>query len=89
MLYTPGQAGLTAELKQVALAFKLNLAYTKQQILDLYAEVAYYGHGYYGLEQASCGYFGHPARRPDRRSGRHARRRGERAERRTTRSTIR
>jgi membrane peptidoglycan carboxypeptidase len=27
----------------------------------MYAEVAYYGHGYYGLEQASCGYFGHPA----------------------------
>jgi membrane peptidoglycan carboxypeptidase len=24
----------------------------------MYAEVAYYGHGYYGLEAASCGYFG-------------------------------
>jgi membrane peptidoglycan carboxypeptidase len=45
----------------VVLAFKLNLAYSKQQILNLYAEVAYYGHGFYGLEQASCGYFGHPA----------------------------
>ena len=62
MLYTPGQAGFNAELKQVVLAVKLNLAYSKQQILDLYAEVAYYGHGFYGLEQASCGYFGRPAR---------------------------
>ena len=62
MLYTPGQAGLTAELKQVALAVKLNYAYSKAEILRLYAEVAYYGHGYYGLEAASCGYFGHPAR---------------------------
>jgi penicillin-binding protein 1A len=62
MLYTPGQSGLKAETKQVALAFKLNLAYSKHQILNLYAEVAYYGHGFYGLEQASCGYFGHPAR---------------------------
>ena len=61
MLYTPGQAGLTAELKQVALALKLNYAYSKAEILRLYAEVAYYGHGYYGLEAASCGYFGHPA----------------------------
>jgi membrane peptidoglycan carboxypeptidase len=61
LLYTPGEAGWQAELKQVALAVKLNLAYSKQQILDLYAEVAYYGHGYYGLEAASCGYFGHPA----------------------------
>jgi penicillin-binding protein 1A len=62
MLYTPGQVGLTAELKQVALAVKLNYAYSKAEILRLYAEVAYYGHGYYGLEAASCGYFGHPAR---------------------------
>lgn len=61
MLYTPGTSGLKAELEQVVLAFKLNTAYSKQQILQLYAEVAYYGHDYYGLEQASCGYFGHPA----------------------------
>jgi membrane peptidoglycan carboxypeptidase len=62
MLYTPAQTGFDAELKQVVLAVKLNVGYTKQQILGLYAEVAYYGNGYYGLEQASCGYFGHPAR---------------------------
>jgi membrane peptidoglycan carboxypeptidase len=62
MLYTPTQTGFNAEVKQVALAVKLNIAYSKQQILDLYAEVAYYGHGFYGLEQASCGYFGHQAK---------------------------
>jgi membrane peptidoglycan carboxypeptidase len=62
LLYTSGQTGWEAELKQVTLAVKLNLQYSKQQILDLYAEVAYYGHGYYGLQAASCGYFGHPAR---------------------------
>ena len=61
LLYTPTETGTTAELKQVVLAFKLNATYSKAQILALYAEVAYYGHGYYGLEQASCGYFGHPA----------------------------
>jgi penicillin-binding protein 1A len=61
MLFTPVETGPTAELKQVVLAFKLNATYSKAQILALYAEVAYYGHGYYGLEQASCGYFGHPA----------------------------
>ena len=60
MLYTPGQSGLDVELKQVALAVKLNAAYSKDQILRLYAEVAYYGHGYYGLQAASCGYFGRP-----------------------------
>jgi membrane peptidoglycan carboxypeptidase len=61
MLYTPTETGFDAELKQVVLAVKLNAAYSKAKILALYAEVAYYGHGYYGLEQASCGYFGHPA----------------------------
>jgi membrane peptidoglycan carboxypeptidase len=62
MLYTPDRTGFDAELTQVVLAVKLNVSYTKQQILDLYAEAAYYGNGYYGLEQASCGYFGRPAR---------------------------
>ena len=61
LLYTPTQTGFDAELKQVVLAFKINASYSKAQILRMYAEVAYYGHGYYGLEQASCGYFGHPA----------------------------
>jgi penicillin-binding protein 1A len=61
LLYTPAETGFNAEVKQVMLAFKLNVSYSKQQILDLYAEVAYYGNGYYGLEAASCGYFGHPA----------------------------
>ncbi|MBV9382132.1 MAG: transglycosylase domain-containing protein [Streptosporangiaceae bacterium] len=60
MLYTPHGTGWTAELEQVALALKLNFTYSKGQILSLYAEVAYYGHGYYGLQAASCGYFGHP-----------------------------
>jgi penicillin-binding protein 1A len=60
-LYTSGRSGVTTELEQVALAFKLNFTYSKAQILQMYAEVAYYGNDYYGLEAASCGYFGHPA----------------------------
>jgi monofunctional glycosyltransferase len=58
MLYTPNRAGWTVELEQVMLALKLNLAYSKTQILQMYSEVAYYGHGFYGLQDASCGYFG-------------------------------
>jgi membrane peptidoglycan carboxypeptidase len=63
LLYTPSQGsiGISTELEQVALAVKLNYTYSKAEILRLYAEVAYYGHGYYGLQAASCGYFGHPA----------------------------
>jgi membrane peptidoglycan carboxypeptidase len=62
-LYTGGHSGFTDDLKQLAIAVKLNQAYSRPEILSMYAEVAYYGHGYYGLRAASCGYFG---RRPDR-----------------------
>jgi len=63
MLYTPGQSGVTVEAKQVALAVKLKFSYSRPEILRLYADVAYFGHNFYGLERASCGYFGvRPAR---------------------------
>jgi membrane peptidoglycan carboxypeptidase len=61
-LYTSGHSGFTQVLEQLALAVKLNTTYSRAEILRLYAEVAYYGHGYYGLTAASCGYFG---RSPD------------------------
>ena len=59
-LYTSGHSSFLQIIEQVAMAFKLNQAYSRAEILRLYAEVAYYGHGYYGLDAASCGYFGRP-----------------------------
>jgi len=59
-LYTSGQSSFPQIIEQVALAVKLNRGYSRAEILRLYAEIAYYGHGYYGLEAASCGYFGRP-----------------------------
>ena len=58
MLYTPTQAGVSVEVEQIILGIKLDLSYSKPQIMHLYAGVAYFGHGYYGLAEASCGYFG-------------------------------
>lgn len=58
MLYTPGGSGVATEAEQVMLGIKLDQAYSKAQILRMYADVAYFGHGYYGLAAASCGYFG-------------------------------
>jgi Transglycosylase len=57
-LYTEGRSGFAAEAEQVMLAVKLNMSYSKPQILQMYAEIAYYGDNYYGLRAASCGYFG-------------------------------
>jgi membrane peptidoglycan carboxypeptidase len=57
-LYTGGRSGLRQDAEQVALAVKLNVHYSKAQILRMYAASVYFGHGFYGLHDASCGYFG-------------------------------
>jgi len=44
----------------VVLGAKLDAAYSKAQILKMYAQVAYFGHGFYGLHDAACGYFNTP-----------------------------
>jgi membrane peptidoglycan carboxypeptidase len=62
VLCRPAQTGFDAEFEQVVLAVRLTITCSKQQILDPYAEVACHGHGFHGLEQASCGYLGHPAK---------------------------
>jgi len=58
LLYMPGQAGLLGTGEQILLGIKLDFSYPKAQILQMYADVAYFGHGFYGLNAASCGYFG-------------------------------
>lgn len=60
-LYTPGKGGIPTEIEQIALAIKLKYSYSDAQILRMYSAVVYFGNGFYGLEAASCGYFG---RRP-------------------------
>jgi membrane peptidoglycan carboxypeptidase len=57
-LYTSGHSSFPQIIEQATLAVKLNRTYSRAEILRLYAEIAYYGHGYYGLQEASCGYFG-------------------------------
>jgi penicillin-binding protein 1A len=58
LLYTHGQSTPSDEAEQIALAVKLDLTYPKQQILQMYADLVYFGNSYYGLAAASCGYFG-------------------------------
>jgi membrane peptidoglycan carboxypeptidase len=58
LLYTNGQSTPSDEAEQIALAVKLYLGYSRPQILRMYADVVYFGNDYYGLEAASCGYFG-------------------------------
>lgn len=43
---------------EVFAALELESKYTKEEIFELYANTAYFGSGYYGIYQASMGYFG-------------------------------
>jgi membrane peptidoglycan carboxypeptidase len=57
MLYVSGRSGTLAKAEQILLGVKLALSYPKAEILQMYSSVAYFGHGYYGLQAANCGYF--------------------------------
>ena len=45
-------------MEELALAVQLEKYYTKDQILELYLNTIYFGHGAYGLKEASLTYFG-------------------------------
>ena len=52
---------ITRKLQEVALATRFERNYTKEEILELYLNKAYFGDGLYGVEAASLGYFGRHA----------------------------
>lgn len=49
---------LSATLREIGLGIELDLRYSKPEILVMYLNAVYYGHGYYGDVAASRGYFG-------------------------------
>ncbi len=48
------------KLKEAALALKIERNLTKKDILELYLNKVYFGHGAYGVQMASMTYFGKP-----------------------------
>ncbi|WP_216870383.1 biosynthetic peptidoglycan transglycosylase [Modestobacter excelsi] len=57
-LYAGGQQGFTDRVQSVVLALKLDATWSKDQLLCMYLDDGYYGHGFYGLTAATEGYFG-------------------------------
>ncbi|MBI2239114.1 MAG: transglycosylase domain-containing protein, partial [Actinobacteria bacterium] len=51
------------KFQEAALAIRLEQKYTKDEILELYLNEVYFGHGVYGIGTASLFYFGEPASR--------------------------
>lgn len=49
---------LIRKLKEVVVAARIESAFTKDEILELYLNKVYFGAGLYGAEAASLGYFG-------------------------------
>lgn len=56
LFFTP-EKSLSRKLKEALLAVKIERDYTKQQILELYFNQIYFGHGAYGIEAAARTYF--------------------------------
>ncbi len=48
---------LSRKIKEAIFAIKVELALSKEQILECYLNEIYYGHGYYGIRTAADGYF--------------------------------
>lgn len=51
-------SGLWGRVHRVTLALQMDTHFTKQSILSMYLDAAYFGHGFYGVAAASQGYFG-------------------------------
>ncbi|MFA5857930.1 MAG: transglycosylase domain-containing protein [Elusimicrobiota bacterium] len=51
---------MTRKIKELFLAIRLEIAFTKQEILEMYLNQIYFGANSYGVESASRAYFGKP-----------------------------
>ncbi|MBI4610564.1 MAG: PBP1A family penicillin-binding protein [Candidatus Rokubacteria bacterium] len=60
VLFLTPDKSLDRKLKEVLLALQLERRYSKDQILEMYLNQVYFGHGAYGVEAAAHTYFGKP-----------------------------
>lgn len=60
--YALSGKSLHRKLLEMALARRIEAAYSKDQILELYMNRIFFGSGIYGVERAAQAYFGRPAR---------------------------
>lgn len=61
MMYLSPEKKYIRKLKEAILAYKIDKYLSKEEILNLYLNQIYLGHGTYGIESASLAYFGKSA----------------------------
>lgn len=61
-LYLSSERKYMRKIKEAVLAYKIDKYLTKDEIMSLYLNHIYLGHGTYGIEAASQGYFGKSAK---------------------------
>jgi penicillin-binding protein 1A len=61
-LFLKPEKTLSRKIQEAILAFQIEQAYTKEEILAFYSNHTYMGHGRFGIEAASRFYFGKPAK---------------------------
>lgn len=61
-LYLSNEKTFTRKIKELYYAFVLESKYSKDEILTLYCNTIYFGHGAYGVETAARTFFGKKAR---------------------------
>ena len=57
-LFLTRERSLVRKIKEAILSIRMELIFTKDEILEMYLNQIYYGHGSYGVEAAARTYFG-------------------------------
>ena len=69
LMLVGNERSLSRKLREALLAHRIESSSTKDQILGIYLNHVYLGHGAYGVVAAAKAYFGKASVRPDRRRG--------------------
>ncbi len=59
-LFLANEQTFTRKVQELLLALDIEIAYSKDEILEMYLNVVYYGSGFYGVNAAAEGYYGKP-----------------------------
>lgn len=57
-LFLANEQTFTRKAQELLLALDIEIAYSKDEILEMYLNVVYYGSGFYGVNAAAEGYYG-------------------------------